>query len=176
MEYEQEYERKYASSTLLRQVKEQNKDFCDVPVHVGTWVKRFHSCILVESGFFDTLFHTSEFREHVTGVIEIRERSSNIVDEAIQFLYNVEPNLNKDNIGEFVDIAEFLMIPRLKAFCVKWLEQTEKSITLIAISLPLFTLYDLDVPSVSDYIKKHLIELMNGTELLNIDANSLQSR
>ncbi|WAR12603.1 hypothetical protein MAR_026783, partial [Mya arenaria] len=138
-------------------------------------VKRFHSCILVESEFFDKLFHTSKYREHVTGVIEIRERSSNIVDAAIQFLYNVEPDLDKDKIGDFLDIAEFLMIPRLKAFCVKWLDQTKMSNALIAICLPLCTLYELDVPSVSDYIKKNLIELMNGVELLNIDANSLQN-
>ncbi|XP_052817375.1 uncharacterized protein LOC128243568 [Mya arenaria] len=173
MEYEQEYERKYAISTLLRQVKEQNKDFCDVHVQVGTWVERFHSCILVESGFFDKLFHTSKFLEHVTGVIEIRERKSYVVHEAILFLYNVDPVLDKDNIGEFIDIAEFLIIPRLRAFCVKWLEQTKKTNALIEICLPLCTLYDVDVPSVSDYIRMNLIELMNGTELLSIDSNSL---
>ncbi|XP_052815796.1 uncharacterized protein LOC128242616 [Mya arenaria] len=109
-----------------------------------------------------------------TEVAEIRKRRSKIVDEAIMFLYNVEPDLDEGNI-EFLDIAEFLMIPRLKAFCVKWLEQTKKSNALIAVCLHLCTLYGVYVPSVTDYIRQNLCELLNGTELLNVEAISLHS-
>ncbi|XP_052815614.1 kelch-like protein 11 [Mya arenaria] len=175
MEFEQGYEHTYVDRKLLKEVNEQNAHLCDVPVQVGGRVRRFHSCILKESGFFNTLFNTGKFREHFHGVVEIRERRSHIFEGAILFLYNMEPTLDIYNIWEFFDIAEFLMIPRLKAFCVKWLEQTKKTNNLIEICLPICTLFDVDITAVIDYIRQNLRELMNGSELRYVDVNSLNN-
>ncbi|WAR12606.1 hypothetical protein MAR_026786, partial [Mya arenaria] len=135
MEFEQGYEHTYVDRKLLKEVKEQNAHLCDVPVQVGG---------------------------RLSGVVEIRERRSQILTEAILFLYNVEPTLDIYNIWEYFDIAEFLMIPRLKAFCVEWLEQTKKTNSLIEICLPICTLFDVDISAVIDYIRQNLRELMNG--------------
>ncbi|WAQ99856.1 hypothetical protein MAR_024229 [Mya arenaria] len=178
MEYQQYYENRFTNSELtamLRQVNEQDEHSCDVSVKVGTWVRRFHTSILKESGFFNTLFGNGKFRENTFGIIEFCERRSTIVEGAILFLYNEEPVIDTRCIQEFFDIAEFLMIPRLKIFCVKWFEQTQKTNALIDKYLPVSILYDVDIASAIDYIRTNLRELMDGSSLLNIDTNSLQS-
>ncbi|XP_052816766.1 uncharacterized protein LOC128243202 [Mya arenaria] len=145
MDFPTTFER-HSTCPLIGQVERQD-EYCDFTVEFGTWTKRFHRCVLAGSGFFETLFGQKEFIEHQKGSVHIHIGDKDTLEQALMFLYNKFPVLNMDNISLMLEMAEFLLIPTLKSYCVEWLNELTITRHIVWIILSLESLYDFQVYS-----------------------------
>ncbi|XP_052278540.1 kelch-like protein 38 [Dreissena polymorpha] len=124
MEFGESCEPDYIQDVLQQQVEEQSV-VCDIKVIAKTWEKRYHLHVLIASPFFQHVFDHN-FQEQSEGAVQMHIGTPATIDMALMFLYGKEPQLNIDNIGEVLGIAEFLLLPTLKTFCVLWLKKNKK--------------------------------------------------
>ncbi|KAH3831991.1 hypothetical protein DPMN_105265 [Dreissena polymorpha] len=108
MEFGESCEPDYIQDVLQQQVEEQSV-VCDIKVIAKTWHVFDHN-----------------FQEQSEGAVQMHIGTPATIDMALMFLYGKEPQLNIDNIGEVLGIAEFLLLPTLKTFCVLWLKKNKK--------------------------------------------------
>ncbi|XP_052784728.1 uncharacterized protein LOC128220395 [Mya arenaria] len=110
------------------------------------------------------------------GFLELKLGSPELIDMAIMSLYGKYPNLTMDTVPDLINIAEFLLQPELKAFCVNWInydfEVDEDNVENL---LHLTSLYDFESPKLTMYIRQHLLELLGGNQLLKITADTLEN-
>ncbi|WAR12594.1 hypothetical protein MAR_026774, partial [Mya arenaria] len=103
MEFLTNFERK-STCPLFGQLERQD-EYCDITIKCGTWTKRFHRCVLAESIFFKTLFGQKEFLENQTGIVHIQIGDQDTLEQALMFLYDINPTLTMDNISIMLELA-----------------------------------------------------------------------
>ncbi|XP_060591879.1 uncharacterized protein LOC132746672, partial [Ruditapes philippinarum] len=118
---------------LVQQVEEQS-EFCDVTVTMGDWRKRFHRCVLTASLLFRSIIETQIADSKIGNYdgktdriqdteIEIKiNMSPDIVEMAVMFMYGKIPEFTIANIGDLLELAEYLKIKELKDACVDWFD------------------------------------------------------
>ncbi|XP_045191998.2 calicin-like isoform X2 [Mercenaria mercenaria] len=144
---------------LIKQVEEQS-DWCDVTLRIGPWEKKFHGCVLVASPFFDQILK-SNFLEKQTGKIEMAIGTPVTLEMAVMFLYGRKPLFTEENIEQMMDLAEFLLIPNLKAACVHWITRLNITEGNCINIIQLSSLYDLYIPECEEYFEGHCSKRFN---------------
>ncbi|XP_052815801.1 uncharacterized protein LOC128242622 [Mya arenaria] len=172
MEYDEKKVKPASTRALLRQHVEEQSDLCDLVVKHGLWYKRYHACVLCASPFVQAMIRHN-FNEKTNGVLELNLGSPESIDMAIMFLYGKSPKLTMENVSGVIHLAEFLLIPNLKALCVKWIKETNVSEENVEKLLHLTSLFDFEMATLTEYIRQHLIELLEGNQLLTITADTL---
>ncbi|XP_052783223.1 uncharacterized protein LOC128219452 [Mya arenaria] len=155
------------NAVLRQQVDEQKKIFA--------FSKRYHTCVMYASPFVQAMMRNN-FKEKAKGFLELKLGSSEYIDMAIMSLYGKYPKLTMDNVSSLINLAEFLLMQDLKAFCVKFINKkinvNEENVEKL---LHLTSLYDFEMPKLSDYIRQNLLELLGGNQLLTITADTLEN-
>ncbi|KAH3831992.1 hypothetical protein DPMN_105266 [Dreissena polymorpha] len=158
------YKPKFSLVDLRKQVQEQSS-VCDFTIKVGTWSRRFHSSVLINSPFFKRLIDGYLSRKQAR--IELNGYTATTVETAVTFLYGLTPNVCEKRLTELFDLAEFLMIPNLKALCVKHAENIPVNIDNLKNLLELSSLYEFENRSVSQYVKSYLNEILQSDVLIS---------
>ncbi|WAR13487.1 KLHL7-like protein [Mya arenaria] len=172
MEYDEKKVRPASTRALLRQHVEEQSDLCDLVVKHGLWYKRYHACVLCASPFVQAMIRNN-FDEKTNGFLELNLGSPESIDMAIMFLYGKCPEFTMENVSAVINLAEFLLIPNLKALCIKWIKEIDVSEDNVEKLLHLTSLFDFEMPTLTEYIRQHLTELFEGNQLLTITADTL---
>ncbi|XP_052789374.1 uncharacterized protein LOC128223929 [Mya arenaria] len=172
MEYDEKKVRPASTRALLRQHVEEQSDLCDLVVKHGLWYKRYHACVLCASPFIQAMIRNN-FDEKTNGCLELNLGSPESIDMAIMFLYGKCPELTMENVSAVINLAEFLLIPNLKALCTNWIKEINVSEDNVEKLLHLTSLFDFEMPSLTEYIRQHLTDLLEGNQLLTITADTL---
>ncbi|KAH3775531.1 uncharacterized protein LOC127846408 [Dreissena polymorpha] len=160
-------------AALWKQVDEQS-DVCDFTIKVGDWAKRFHSSIMMASPFFQCVID-SEFMLCKPACIELTATGASSAEMTILFLYGKCPTLTEANINEMFSLAEFLLIPNLKALCVKFAQCITISKENVIAQLKLASLYEFDHPRALEYVHSHLDDLLEDDSLIPASKDFIQS-
>jgi len=72
------------------------------------------------------------------------------------------------------DLAEFLMIPELKSFCCKWIQTVNINDDNVETLLHISSLFDIELTTLTRYIRQHLDVLFAGDRLLSLTPDSLK--
>ncbi|XP_052239718.1 uncharacterized protein LOC127850608 isoform X4 [Dreissena polymorpha] len=160
-------------ASLWKQVDEQS-DVCDFTIKVGNWEKRFHSSIMMASPFFQCVIE-SKFMLCTPACIELTDTGASSAEMALMFLYGKCPKLNEENIGELFNLAEFMLIPNLKALCVKFAQFMTIRKENVTTQLKLASLYEFDHPRALEYVHSHLDDLLADDSLIPASKYFIQS-
>ena len=96
------------------------------------------------------------------------------METAIHFLYGQRPEINRDNVKEILEVAEFLMIEEMKRVFIKRMKYIEIDENNCWKMLFLASPYDFHIENVQDFILSHLQELLTMNEMLLVDENSVR--
>lgn len=157
---------------LVQQVQEQS-EVCDVTIRVGTWVKRFHQCVLESSPFFAKTFQPG-WIERTNRSVDISVGTPEAVETAVMFLYGQEPRITIQNVIHLLDLAEFFVIPNLKAAVVSWLKGREITDNVVGELLQISTFYNIPFPDLDRYIEGHLDTLLHHPEMLALCVDTVR--
>ncbi|XP_052817867.1 uncharacterized protein LOC128243902 isoform X2 [Mya arenaria] len=133
---------------------------------------RYHACVLCASPFVQAMIRNN-FDEKTNGFLELNLGSPESIDMAIMFLYGKSPKLTMDNVSALINLAEFLLVPNLKAFCIEWIKEIDVSEDNVEKLLHLTSLFDFEMPQLTEYHRQHMTELFEGNQLLTITAETL---
>ncbi|XP_053404281.1 uncharacterized protein LOC123554221 isoform X1 [Mercenaria mercenaria] len=158
---------------LLVQQVEQQSVLCDIKVKMGQWERRFHRCVLAASPFFEHAMK-SNFRERVTGVIQISVGTPETVEQALMFLYGKKPEITEENVESLLTLAEFLMIENLKSLCINWLRSCDISDEDCITILHLSSVYNFKVPDLNKFIEGHLLRLLQKPQMVILTKDSVE--
>lgn len=162
----------YALNYLVQQVEEQSS-LCDVTVKMGYWEKKFHRCVLVISPFFDNILNDN-FLEKQRGEIKMTIGTPDSLQTAIMYLYGKKPKLSQENIENVLQMAEFLLIPNLKAACEIWLNSTVITEDNCLEFLQISSINDFEIKRCVDFIEENLSEMLNDPLMINLTQESVQ--
>ncbi|XP_060601265.1 uncharacterized protein LOC132754621 [Ruditapes philippinarum] len=162
----------YALNYLVQQVEEQSS-LCDVTVKMGYWEKKFHRCVLVISPFFDHILNDN-FLEKQRGEIKMTIGTPDSLQTAIMYLYGKKPKLSQENIENVLEMAEFLLIPNLKAACIIWLNSTVITEDNCLEFLQISSINDFEIERCVDFIEENLPEMLDHPLMINLTQESVQ--
>ncbi|XP_052231412.1 uncharacterized protein LOC127844901 isoform X2 [Dreissena polymorpha] len=106
--------------------------------------------------------------------VEFHYASRFSVDMAIMYLYGKCPKPSQTNIHELLDLAEFLMIPNLKALCVKVAQCFRVHTWDVKYLLQMATLYEFDLPRATEHMYSHLDDLMEDNSLMQVSKDFIE--
>ncbi|XP_060599284.1 uncharacterized protein LOC132752896 [Ruditapes philippinarum] len=185
MEVEKTHDPESNFEFLVLQVDEQS-EFCDVTVISGDWKKRFHRCVLTASLLFQTIVDIQIGNAKTGNVLEKHGRiqdtkleimidtSPDVVEMAIMFLYGKVPAFTISNIGDLLELAEYLIIPSLKHACIDWLEQIDYSKVNCMHVIKLSTKFDFDIKTCKKYIESHIPETFLLDEAVDLSFETVE--
>ena len=110
----------------------------------------------------------------VSGFIKFVTGSSNSVESAINFLYGQCPKIDKDNVADILEVAEFLMIDELKALCIHWLRSMNVNIDNCLQVMIIASRYDFHIERAAEFIIVNLSELLLNDQMMFIDKQSVR--
>ncbi|XP_052784577.1 kelch-like protein 30 [Mya arenaria] len=175
MDFNEMIYRPVAIGELLRQQVKEQSNYCNFTVKQGLWTKRYHDCVLCVSPFIQAMMRNN-FNEKAKGFVELKLGSPESIDMVMMFFYGQFPMLTIDNVSAVMHLAEFLLIPNLKAFCVNWIRKdTKMDEENIENLLHLSSIFDFKMLALTKYIRQHLPELLGGNQLLTITADTLEN-
>ncbi|XP_052784687.1 kelch-like protein 12 isoform X2 [Mya arenaria] len=164
----------FTGALLWQQVKEQS-DYCDFTVKQGLWSKRYHECVVCVSPFVQAMIRNT-FNENTKGFLELKLGSPESIDMVMMFLYGKSPKLTIENVSVMMHLAEFLLIPKLKAFCADFINnETKVDKENVEKLLHLSSIFDFEIHALTKYIRQHLPELLGGNQLMTITADTLEN-
>ena len=73
-----------------------------------------------------------------------------------------------------LEVAEFLMIPNLKAMCINWLDNCSVTVDNCYKLLELSSIYEFELPKCTEFIRGHLPDMLKKMKMLNITYDSVQ--
>ncbi|WAR28035.1 hypothetical protein MAR_013739 [Mya arenaria] len=123
MDFNMKNKKSVSTSVLLRKQVEEQRDFCDFTVRHGLWSKRYHACVVYSSSAFIQAMMRNNFNEKAKGFLELKVGCVESIDMAMMFLYGEAPKLSMENVSAVIHMAQFLLIPNLKAFCMSWINR-----------------------------------------------------
>lgn len=91
------------------------------------------------------------------------------------FLYGKCPSIDINNIEHLLDLADFLLIPNLKALCVQWFKTVNITEENIVKFLHLSSLYDFELPKCYEYVREHMNECLENEEFLTLTKASVET-
>ncbi|MES9879759.1 MAG: BTB/POZ domain-containing protein [Sedimenticola sp.] len=95
------------------------------------------------------------------------------VEAALLFLYGKRPKVTDDNVGQLLQLAEFLLISNLKRHCFQWLKSRNVNSKNCIDICEMCSLYEFEIESCSQYVLAHLTELFNDDKMLKITNDTL---
>ena len=87
---------------------------------------------------------------------------------------NVQRSTYVDNVKEILEVAEFLMIKKLKRLCITRMKYIQIDKNNCWKMLFVASQYDFNLENVSDFIISHLQELLTMDEMLLVDKISVR--
>lgn len=96
------------------------------------------------------------------------------IDMTLMFLYGEKPQFTTDNYCSILELAEFFLIPNLKAAVVSWLKRLPLTPEICVDVLQLSYKYGIDFPNVSRYIEGNLPEMLIRPEMLTLSEDSVR--
>ncbi|XP_078375891.1 kelch-like protein 12 [Oculina patagonica] len=107
----------------LNELRETNI-LCDTTIRAQGQDFPAHKCVLsAASPYFRAMF-TSELKEKESNVVELQEAKSTTISGVLQYIYTGEANIDSSNAQDLVMIADYLIIPSLKAKASLFLKGT----------------------------------------------------
>ncbi|WAR03271.1 hypothetical protein MAR_009829 [Mya arenaria] len=162
MDFNKKNKKSVSTSVLLRKQVEEQSDFCDFTVRHGLWSKRYHACVVCSSSAFIQAMMRNNFNEKAKGFLELK--------------LGCAPKLSMENVSAVIHMAEFLLIPNLKAFCMSWINKEimvdEENVETF---LHLTSFFDIEMPTLTKYIRQHLPELLMGNQLLTLTVDTIEN-
>ena len=115
----------YSGLNLRKKLNVQRNDpeCCDAMLRVNDEVVGAHRCVLAAvSPYFYTMFY-GKFRDKMEPVLNLSHvfNSSKILKRILDFVYGKEIGVTEESVMELLGGADFLMIPEIKALCLKFL-------------------------------------------------------
>ena len=112
-------------------VQRRNEQFCDVVLEVGsgddqTCFKAHRIVLCAGSPFFYNALN-SDMKEKKEGVIRLENTSKAVMEELLEYLYTGHVDVTQRNAFDLLEIADFFVIPSLKAESNKFIARTLSS-------------------------------------------------
>ena len=144
--------------------------YCDTNIVIGDHKLPAHKNVLIAgSDYFKSCFG-GPFKD-VTSDIDLSFVTLGVtyVEEALNFLYTGQVNINKDNVGSLLKIASFLLISELRKYCIDFIKTTINQDTVI-------TYYFLSLDNTLVNLEKQLKETLHTRfhDWLIFDPSSLE--
>lgn len=164
------------SSTLLQKLYEQKKSsrFCDVTLFVNKNIIRAHRNVLAcNSPYFDSiLMHHKIHREQLT-INGLNTETFNVI---LNYMYTGQIIINYSNVEELLKLADTFIMTKLIEYCIEFLG------TKLNLDNCLFTYFLTQKfklknlgSLVETWIATHVIEICDGTEIMDLKQNDIQS-
>jgi len=109
-------------------IQRRNEHFCDVILKVGSGdeqacLKAHRIVLCAASPFFYNALN-SDMKEKKEGVIRLEETSKAVMEEVLEYLYTGHVDINEKNAYDLMAVADYLVLPSLKALSGKVILQT----------------------------------------------------
>ena len=100
-------------------IQRRNEDSCDLILEVGSGddqarLKAHRNVLCAASPFFYNALNT-EMKEKKEGVIRLEEASKGLMEDILEYLYTGHVEISERNAVDFLAMADYLIIPSLKA-------------------------------------------------------------
>ena len=109
-------------------IQRRNEHFCDVILEVdsgdGQARLKAHRIVLCAASPFFYNALNSDMKEKKEGVIRLHETSKAVMEEVLEFVYTGRVDVTQHNAFDLLEMADFLVIPSLKALSSKFISQT----------------------------------------------------
>ena len=109
-------------------IQRRNEHFCDVILEVdsgdGQARLKAHRIVLCAASPFFYNALNSDMKEKKEGVIRLPETSKAVMEELLEFVYTGHVDVTQHNAFDLLEMADFLVIPSLKALSSKFISQT----------------------------------------------------
>ncbi|XP_076817189.1 kelch-like protein 26 [Clavelina lepadiformis] len=106
----------------LQQDHKTNKEFCDFIIRCEDSEFHVHKCVVgLFSDFFKTMF-ASDMKEKYENETKISVVSAETMRIVIEFLYDDDVKVNRENVYNLLSAADFLQISVIKEACRDYLE------------------------------------------------------
>ena len=96
------------------------------------------------------------------------------MEKAIHFLYGQLPRITVDNADGIFEVAEFLMIEELKAYCMGKIKAIEVNVENCLQLFLLSNRYEFCLQHVQEFISSHLTELLPRNEMLMLEKETVR--
>ena len=109
-------------------IQRRNEHFCDVILEVDSGedqarLKAHRIVLCAASPFFYNALN-SDMKEKKEGMIRLQETRKAVMEEVLEFVYTGQVDVTQHNAFDLLEMADFLVIPSLKAFSSKFISQT----------------------------------------------------
>ena len=116
----------------LNELRETNI-LCDTTIRAEGQDFAAHKCVLsAASPYFRAMF-TSELKEKESDLVKLPNVKSSTISDVLQFIYTGKVNIDFSNAQDLVMIADYLIIPSLKAKASLFLEGTVSASSCLAL-------------------------------------------
>ena len=113
---------KFCTEIMKRlDIQRKNEHFCDVILEVGSGddqarLEAHRNVLCAASPFFYNALN-SDMKEKKEGVIRLQETSKAVMEEVLEYLYTGHVDINEHNAFDLLAVADYFLIPSLKALC-----------------------------------------------------------
>lgn len=113
------------SENVLKEMNDFRKEgfLCDVTLNVrGVFLNAHRNVLAASSPYFRALF-TSEMRESQDNSIEIKDLSTQVMEDILTYLYSGSVILTESNAIELTVAADYMFLPKLKQMGTKFVSE-----------------------------------------------------
>ncbi|CAK8693075.1 unnamed protein product [Clavelina lepadiformis] len=164
------------SKLLQRKYQEDRKNdkaFCDFLIRCEEKQFHVHRCVLrIFSDFFKTMF-ASNMKEKYENETNISVVSAETMTIIIEFLYDDDVKVNRENVYNLLSAADFLQISALKEACRDYLENNFISETVLKDWMWLER-YHMHSQAIERNVLKNRVHIMKQQSVSELDQNDFQ--
>ncbi|XP_076817188.1 ectoderm-neural cortex protein 1-like [Clavelina lepadiformis] len=164
------------SKTLQRKLQDDQKCrniYCDFTIRYEDQEFHVHKCVLgVFSDFFKTMF-VSRMKEKYENEVKLPEVSAKTMRIVIEFLYDDDVKVNRENVYNLLSAADFLQISVLKKACRDYLENNFSDKTAIK-DWVMLRRYQAQSQSVETKIVENGASIFKQKAVLELDENDFE--
>ena len=163
------------SSAILEKLRLQREagKFCDVVLYVEDQKFYLHRNILSSfSPYFESIFQS---KKSAIEKFNITCQSSKIFQCFVNYMYTGTIIINNTNATEMFKLAHHLQVSKLKLHCAEYFERYLNLQNCLNVkhmadvyNMPLLSKY------ASNYIRNHLDDVLNSSEILELDISKLE--
>ena len=160
-------------------VQRRNEQFCDVVLEVGSGddLARFkaHRIVLCAGSPFFYNALNSDMKEKKERVIRLENTSKAVMEELLEYLYTGHVDVTQRNALDLLEIADFFVIPSLKAASNKFIARTlSSSNCLMAYYSALkYNYTELQIEA-TDFICENFMSVVEQEDFLNLSMEEVK--
>ncbi|XP_078371941.1 kelch-like protein 41a [Oculina patagonica] len=173
-------EHKFCVEMMKRlDIERRNEQFCDVILEVGSGddqarLKAHRIVLCAASPFFYNALN-NDMKEKKEGVIRLEETSKAVMEEVLEYLYTGHVDINEHNAFDLLALADYFLIPSLKALCSNVILQTlSLSNSIAAYYLAVKYRCEELQKGASDFVLANFVAVAETEDFLNLSIAQVE--